>query len=60
MDREAWHAAVYGVERVGHDWATELNWTKCVSVNPKLLIYPSLPLFLFGKHGLFSESISVL
>ena len=26
MEREAWHAAVHGVERVGHDWATELNW----------------------------------
>ena len=26
MDREAWHAAVPGVQRVGHDWATELNW----------------------------------
>ena len=25
MDREAWHAAVHGVERVGHDWVTELN-----------------------------------
>ena len=24
MDREAWHAAS---QRVGHDWATELNWT---------------------------------
>ena len=23
MDREAWRSA-----RVGHDWATELNWTK--------------------------------
>ena len=23
MDREAWHAAS---QRVGHDWATELNW----------------------------------
>ena len=22
-DREAWHAAVCGVTRVGHDWATE-------------------------------------
>ena len=22
-DREAWHAAVHGVTRVGHDWATE-------------------------------------
>ena len=29
MDREAWSAAIHGVakSRVGHDWATELNWT---------------------------------
>ena len=26
MDREAWHAAVMGLQRVGHDWVTELNW----------------------------------
>ena len=25
-DREAWHAAVHGTERAGHDWVTELNW----------------------------------
>ena len=25
MDREAWHAAVYGSQRVGHYWATELK-----------------------------------
>ena len=25
MDREAWHAAVHGLQRVGHDLATELN-----------------------------------
>ena len=25
MDREAWRAAVHGVTRAGHDWATELN-----------------------------------
>ena len=25
MDREAWHAAVHGVSKNGHDWATELN-----------------------------------
>ena len=25
MDREAWRAAVHGVQRVRHDWATELN-----------------------------------
>ena len=22
-DREAWHAAVHGLQRAGHDWATE-------------------------------------
>ena len=22
-DREAWHAAVHGVERAGHNWVTE-------------------------------------
>ena len=28
IDREAWHAAIHGVATVGHDWATELNWTE--------------------------------
>ena len=28
MDREACHAAIHGLQRVGHDWATELNWTE--------------------------------
>ena len=28
MDREAWHAVVQGLQRVGHDWATELNWSE--------------------------------
>ena len=28
MDREAWRAALMGFQRVGHDWVTELNWTK--------------------------------
>ena len=27
MDREARYAAVHGSQRVGHDWATEVNWT---------------------------------
>ena len=26
MDREPWRAADHGLQRVGHDWATELNW----------------------------------
>ena len=28
MDREAWRAAVMGLQRVEHDWETELNWTR--------------------------------
>ena len=28
MDREAWCAAVHGVERVGLDWVTKLNWAE--------------------------------
>ena len=33
MDREAWRAEIHGTEsqRVGHDWATELNWNSGVS-----------------------------
>ena len=27
MDREAWHAGLIRSQRVGHDWATEMNWT---------------------------------
>ena len=31
VDREAWRAVIHGVAKVGHDWATELNWSsvKC-------------------------------
>ena len=28
MDREAWRAWFMGSQRVGHDWAAELNWTE--------------------------------
>ena len=28
MDREAWRAAIHGVAKNWHDWATELNWTE--------------------------------
>ena len=39
MDREAWHAAVHGVQRVGHDWVTELNWTDDCYCNYSTGIY---------------------
>ena len=28
MDREAWRAVVHRVTKVGHKWATELNWSQ--------------------------------
>ena len=34
MDREAWHAAVHGLQGVGQDWATEVNWTEDYAQNP--------------------------
>ena len=31
-DREAWHAAVHGLQSVGHDWATELTKPRTLSL----------------------------
>ena len=40
MDREAWCAVVYAVQRVRHDWATELNWIfHCVYVQHLLYLF---------------------
>ena len=39
MDRETWRAAVRGVQRVGHDWAPELNRIEdicCIVVWPQI------------------------
>jgi len=38
MDREAWHAAVHGVTKSRHDWATEVTWIEghLCSVSPFL------------------------
>ena len=33
MDREAWCVVVHGVQRVRHDWATELKWTEVYLVH---------------------------
>ena len=32
IDREAWCACVHGIQRVEHDWVSELNWTDGGSV----------------------------
>ena len=45
MDREAWRAAIHGVARVGHDWATELNWTELKET------WPSIPNHWFPNNS---------
>ena len=37
MDREAWHAAIHGIQRVGHNWVTELNWMGLRSLENSVL-----------------------
>ena len=39
------------LQRVGHDWVTELNWTECIYVNPNHSIHPTSPSPL-GNHML--------
>ena len=54
MNREAWHSAIHGSQRVGHDWATELSWLKRNGFNPKVRKKPwrrewqPTPIFLPG------------
>ena len=33
LDREAWRVRFIGSQRVGHNWATELNWTEQMQTN---------------------------
>ena len=50
MDIEAWHAAIHGVTRVGHDWATELNWTEQPQFLPNTpFILQTLKLIEYGE-----------
>ena len=47
MDREAWHATVNGVERVGHDWATERQTYFINFYILNLLVYFLLICFMY-------------
>ena len=52
---EAWHAAVHGVTRIGHDWATKLNWTDhfVIILNGFLRPYPPWHPFSAIKHWIY-------
>ena len=54
MDREAWCAAVHGSQSVGHDWATELNWTE-LAWNVPLVSLTFLKRFLVFSILLFAS-----
>ena len=40
INKEAWHAVVHGSQRVGHDWAIELNWAANAAEVKRLDISP--------------------
>ena len=43
MDREAWCAAIHGLQRVGDDWVTELNWYMKYILEP---LYTNLDFYI--------------
>ena len=42
MDREGWMLQFMGSQRVGHDWATELNWISIVHMCLNIFIHSSV------------------
>ena len=52
MDREAWCAQSMGSQRVGRDWATELNW-------PEMLMYAQQVIIIsFNSEEIFVLKLS--
>ena len=63
MDREAWSAAVRGSQRVGHNWATELNWTerlgRATRVSEVRMMVPPGEIMTGWAQGEFWETCSI-
>ena len=60
MDREAWHAM--GLQRIRHDWVTELNWTEPFHTAPGVLmeiILEGLP-FPPPMYYILSELVTMI
>ena len=51
MDREAWRAALYGLQRVRHNWATELNWIDTAMKFTSIKKLPSESKIVYIKVG---------
>ena len=53
MDREAGCVRLMGLQRIGHDWATEMNWTELNHLESKLRAKPiidKLGNYIFSAH----------
>ena len=55
MDREACVLQFMGSQRVGHDWATELNWTRKVCSEEAFWHFLGIP-FLYGSCNKLSQA----
>ena len=60
MNREAWCAAVHGVERVGHDWAVELDWTVHCCIASCFSWVPWLTYKQIGLRNTLSDRSSLI
>ena len=58
MDREAWRAAVMGLQRVGHNWVIQLNWIRAYCIAQETLLNTLLCGDLNGREFL-EEGICV-
>ena len=54
--REAWHLWFLGLQRVGHDWETELNWTDIISDVGHLFMYLLVICMSFWEKSVFRSS----
>ena len=63
IDREAWHAAVHGSQRVGHKWATKLNWTETAVCVLRVAVegygLSSADVALLGQLGHFQVNLPI-
>ena len=57
MDREAWCVQFMGSQRIGHDWATELNWKKSLFMQILLEQKKKLIILIMWKLILYIKKI---
>ena len=57
MDREVWCVQFMGSQRIGHDWATELNWKKSLFMQILLEQKKKLIILIMWKLILYIKKI---